>query len=248
MTPEVSVIAAFVAGTLSITSPCVLPLLPLYLAHLAGTSDAAEISARRRTLLINSIAYIAGFSVVFVLVGVAFGAAGTLVSAASVVSSNRSLLVRAGGVMLALLGLHQIGVIRIPGLDRDRHLTIASAPNGRLASSFVVGVTFAAGWSPCAGPILGAILTMAAGEASVSRSAFLLGVYSIGLAVPFFLVALFGASSRLFRSLGPHLETIKSGSGAVMLAIGVLMLLGIYQQFFTRLVAAAPWTPWEPQI
>ncbi len=248
MTPDVSVIAAFVAGTLSITSPCVLPLLPLYLAHLAGTADPGDLTTRRQQLLVQASAYVAGFSVVFVLIGVAFGAAGSLVSAASVVSSNRTLLVRAGGVMIALFGLHQIGLIRIPGLNQERRLQIATTSNGKLLTSFVVGVTFAAGWSPCAGPILGAILTMAAGEASVTQSAFLLAVYSAGLAIPFLMVAFFGGASGILKSLSPHLEAIKSGSGAVMLAIGLLMVLGIYQQFFTRLVAAAPWTPWEPQI
>jgi cytochrome c-type biogenesis protein len=248
MTPDVSVIAAFIAGTLSITSPCVLPLVPLYVAHLAGTAEGTEIRQRRHLLLTNALAYVAGFSVVFVLIGVAFGAAGSLVSAASVVSSNRFWLVRLGGAVLILLGLHQIGLIRIPLLDRERRLVVNVSTGSRAASSFLVGVTFAAGWSPCAGPVLGAILTMAAGEASVTRAAFLLAVYSAGLAIPFLAMALLGASSGILRTLGPRLETMTSVSGAVMLATGALMLLGIYQQFFTRLVAAAPWTPWEPSI
>src|SRR4051812_21255304 len=100
MTPDVSVIAAFIAGTLSVTSPCVLPLIPLYLAHLAGTADGNAQQAMRQRLLLNAAAYVAGFSVVFILVGVAFGAAGSFVSAAEVVSSNRFLLVRIGGVLL----------------------------------------------------------------------------------------------------------------------------------------------------
>ncbi len=248
MTPDVSVIAAFIAGTLSITSPCVLPLIPLYMAHLAGTADAEEMEQQRRTLMINALAYVAGFSVVFTLVGVAFGAAGSLVSAASVVSSNRFWIVRLGGLMLIVLGLHQIGLIRIPFLSTERRLNVTVPGKSRIFSSFLVGVTFAAGWSPCAGPILGAILTMAAGEASVTRAATLLAIYSAGLAVPFLLVAYFGASSGILKSIGPHLESITSFSGAVMLAIGLLMVLGIYQQFFTRLVAAAPWTPWEPTV
>jgi len=248
MTPDVSIIAAFIAGTLSITSPCVLPLIPLYMAHLAGAADPEEMEQQRRTLMINALAYVAGFSVVFTLVGVAFGAAGSLVSAASVVSSNRFWIVRLGGLMLIVFGLHQIGLIRIPFLLTERRLNVTAPGKSRILSSFLVGVTFAAGWSPCAGPILGAILTMAAGEASVTRAATLLAIYSAGLAVPFLLVAFFGASSGILKSIGPHLESITSFSGAVMLAIGLLMVLGIYQQFFTRLVAAAPWTPWEPTV
>src|SRR3954452_23248751 len=119
MTPDVSVIAAFIAGTLSITSPCVLPLLPLYVAHLAGTAEPGEATRQRHVLVANAVAYIAGFSVVFVAIGIAFGAAGSLVSAASIVSSNRFSLVRIGGAVLILLGLHQIGLIRIPMLDRE---------------------------------------------------------------------------------------------------------------------------------
>jgi cytochrome c-type biogenesis protein len=248
MTPDVSVVAAFVAGTLSITSPCVLPLIPLFVAHLAGTADAQDVAARRHSLIINALAYVAGFSLVFVLIGVAIGAAGSLVSTAEIVSSNRFWLVRAGGVVLILLGLHQIGLVRVPLLQRDRHIAVELSNGGRTASSFFIGVTFAAGWSPCAGPVLGAILTMAAAQADITRAAFLLAVYSAGLAIPFLAIAFFGASSRILTAYGPKLETVVSFSGAVLLATGALMVLGIYQQIFTRLVAAAPWTPWEPSI
>jgi cytochrome c-type biogenesis protein len=251
MTPEVSIAAAFIAGVLSITSPCVLPLIPLYLAHLAGSTDSIGVGAERarhRALVVNACSYVAGFSLVFVLIGVAFGAAGTLVSTAEIVSSNRFWLVRIGGTILVLLGLHQIGAIRIPLLNRERRVSLEVSSGSRTFSSFLVGVTFAAGWSPCAGPVLGAILTMAAGEASVSRAAFLLAIYSAGLAVPFLAIALFGVSSRMLGALGPRLSAVTSVSGAVMLATGLLMILGIYQQFFTRLVAAAPWTPWEPTV
>lgn len=248
MTPDVSIIAAFIAGILSITSPCVLPLLPLYMAHLAGTADPRTFDTRRSVLIVNALAYVAGFSLVFIAIGVAFGAAGSLVSTAEVVSSNRFWLVRIGGTLLILLGLHQIGLVRLPFLQRERRISVESTRAGRLLSSFLVGVTFAAGWSPCAGPILGAILTMAAGEANVSRAALLLAIYSAGLAIPFLAIAFLGGGSGMLRAVGPRLGAITSLSGAVMLATGALMLLGIYQQFFTRLVAAAPWRPWEPAI
>lgn len=248
MTPDVSLLAAFLAGVLSITSPCVIPLLPLYLAHLAGTAEAGAIDRQRRRLILNALAYVAGFSVVFIAIGIAFGAAGALVSAASVVSGSREWLLRIGGAVLILLGLQQIGLIRIPLLDRQRRLSTNVTGSGRVASSFLIGVTFAAGWSPCAGPILGAILTMAAGEADVSQAAFLLSVYSAGLAIPFLALAVFGGGSGILRAIAPRMDAISSFSGAVMLALGVLMLLGIYQQFFTRMVAAAPWTPWEPSV
>jgi cytochrome c-type biogenesis protein len=249
MGPDVSIIAAFIAGILSISSPCVLPLVPLYLAHLAGTSVDQLDASPRRTILLNATAYVLGFSVVFISLGVALGAAGTLVSTASVVYSNRYLLVRLGGVLIILLGLHQIGLINIPFLQRERRFQTNNLPTGQLTSSFLIGVTFGAGWSPCVGPILGAILTMAVSQPSVDRAAILLAVYSAGLAVPFLLAALaMGRSRSIIKQLNNRLGAVTSTSGAVMLAVGAIMVLGIYQQFFTRIVEIAPWTPWEPNL
>ena len=249
MAAEVSVVAAFVAGVLSISSPCVLPLVPLYLAHLAGVSAGEAGGGARARVLANAVAYVLGFSLVFVLLGVALGAAGRLVETASFVAGNRFWLVRLGGAVLVLLGLHQIGMISIPLLNRERHLSPGSLPAGHVTSSFVVGVTFGAGWSPCVGPILGAILTMAAGQGSVERSATLLTAYSAGLAIPFLLAgAAFGSAPGIIRRLNRRLPLISSLSGGTMLAVGAIMLLGLYQQFFARLVALSPWTPWEPSL
>ncbi|MDP9365775.1 MAG: cytochrome c biogenesis protein CcdA [Chloroflexota bacterium] len=248
MTSEVTFVAAFLAGLLSISSPCVLPLVPLYLTHLAGVSAGEAGGVARRRVLTNAGAYVLGFSLVFVLLGVALGAAGDLATTAGVVAANKGWLVRIGGALLVLLGLHQIGLIRLPLLDRERRLSAGHLPAGRLTSSFVVGVTFGAGWSPCVGPILGAILTMAAGQGSVERAAALLSVYSLGLAVPFMLAATFGATPGVLRRVNARLPLVSGLSGGVMLAIGGLMLLGIYQQFFARLVALSPWTPWEPTL
>ncbi len=249
MGPDVSLIAAFVAGILSISSPCVLPLVPLYLAHLAGTSvDELSVSSRRRIML-NAFAYVLGFSTVFVALGIALGAAGTLVSTASVVYSNRYWMVRIGGFLIILLGLHQIGLINIPFLSRERRFEAGELPKGQLTSSFLIGVTFGAGWSPCVGPILGAILTMAASQASVDHAAILLATYSIGLSIPFLLAAiLMGRSHSIIHRLNGRLAAVSSMSGAIMLAVGAFMVLGLYQQFFARLVQMAPWTPWEPNL
>jgi cytochrome c-type biogenesis protein len=249
MAIEVSLIAAFIAGLVSISSPCVLPLIPLYLTHLAGVSLGVAGGAARARLLANALAYVLGFSLVFVAFGVALGAAGALVETASIVAVNRDWLVRLGGVVLVLLGLHHLGVIRLPFLDRERRWQTASLPTGHLGSSFVIGVTFGAGWSPCVGPILGAILTMAAGQGSVERAAALLAAYSAGLALPFLLAALaVGAAPGVTRRLNRRLALVSSLSGGVMLAIGAIMLLGLYQQFFARLAALSPWTPWEPTL
>lgn len=249
MAENVTFIAAFIAGVLSISSPCVLPLVPIYLTHLAGVSTGPADASTRGRVLANAAAYVLGFSVVFIALGVALGAAGALVETASVVASNRIWLVRIGGVLLILLGLHQIGLIRLPWLVQERRLPGGALPNGTVASSFLVGVTFGAGWSPCVGPILGAILTMAAGQGSVERAAWLLTAYSAGLAVPFLLTALaYGSSPGIIRGLNRRLPAVSTISGGVLLAMGTIMLLGFYQQFFARLVALSPWIPWEPSL
>jgi cytochrome c-type biogenesis protein len=246
---EVSIAAAFLAGVLSISSPCVLPLVPIYLTHLAGISIGQRDGIARRRVITHAAAYVLGFSLVFVALGTALGAAGALASTASIVAVNRDWLVRLGGVLIVVLGLHQLGIVRIPLLDRDRRLGNGQAPTGRLTSSFLVGVTFGAGWSPCVGPILGAILTMAAGQGSIERAAMLLASYSAGLAVPFLGAAFaFGSSPGIISRMNKRLPLVTGVSGGVMIAVGAIMFLGIYQQFFARLVALSPWTPWEPTL
>lgn len=249
MTTNVPLVTAFVAGIASLSSPCVLPLVPIYLAHLAGVS-VGEVGPRARSsVLANALAFIAGFSLVFVLLGAALGAAGMLVSTGSFVAGNRFWLVRLGGALLVLLGLHQIGLIRLPWLARERRFTVRGAEPGHLTSSFLIGVTFGAGWSPCVGPILGAILTMAANQGSIERAAVLLSGYSIGMGVAFLLAAaVFFAAPGLLRQVNRRLHLINTLSGAVMLAVGVIMLLGIYQRVFAEITRIAPWTPWEPTL
>lgn len=248
MVPEVTIIAAFVAGVLSISSPCVLPLVPLYLGHLAGVSTTAGGVVDRRRLMLNAVAYVAGFAAVFVAIGIALGAAGSLVSTASLVAGNRVWLVRIGGIVIMLLGLQQLGIITIPGLGRERRMQTRLQSTGSMTSSFLIGATFGAGWSPCAGPILGAILTMAAGQGDPGRSALLLGIYAMGLAVPFLLFAALGSRPSIIRSMGRHTAMISTASGAIMVGVGAIMVLGIYQQLFVRIAAIVPWTPWEPTI
>jgi cytochrome c-type biogenesis protein len=246
---EIFFVAAFLAGLLSVSSPCVLPLVPIYLAHLAGASTGTGFPLDRRRVLPNAVAYVLGFSLVFTALGVALGAAGALVATASVVAENRDWLTRLGGALLIILGLRQLGVIRLSWLDRERRIAADSLPTGQVTSSFLVGVTFAAGWSPCVGPILGAILTMAAGQGSVERAALLLATYSAGLAVPFLAAALaLGSAPGVVRGINRHLPLVTGVSGGVMVAMGAIMTLGIYQQFFARMVALSPWTPWEPTL
>ena len=238
---EVGFTVAFVAGALSISSPCVLPLLPIYLVHLAGQGQDGTLPPRS-VVLAHAAVFVFGFGVVFVALGASLGAVGEAVQA------YRDWLTRVGGAFMLLLGLNLLGIVRVPFLERAHRLRVPGAGDrpGRLSSSFLVGVGFAAGWTPCAGPVLGAILTLAIGSAGPGRAAALLAVYAAGLAIPFLLAAAtLGGVVRPMRRAGAALTV---GSGAVMTAVGTLMILGIYQQVFVRLVGAAPWTPWEPRF
>lgn len=250
MVTDVSLLAAFVAGILSISSPCVLPLVPIYLAHIAGVSVGERSEGHARAALMkNALAYVAGFSLVFIALGTALGAAGSLAAALDLVPENRIWLVRIGGLLLIFLGLYQTNLVRVPFLDRERRFSLHPGTPGSVSSSFVIGVGFGAGWSPCLGPILGGILTMAAGQGSIERATLLLTVYALGLGVPFLLVAaVFGSATGILRHINRHLHSVTLVSGAVMLGVGIIMVLGIYQALFTEIIRVAPWTPWEPVI
>jgi cytochrome c-type biogenesis protein len=249
MNTDVSLLAAFVAGILSISSPCVLPLMPIYLTHIAGMSVGESNQQVRGVVMRNAIAYVLGFSLVFVALGAALGAAGAMAGSLDFIATHRIWLVRIGGLLLIVLGLHQVGVVRIPFLYRDRHVSFNGGSPGTIGSSFVIGVTFAAGWTPCMTPILGAILTMAAGQGSIDRAVTLLSFYALGLAIPFLAAAIaFGSLPRIISRINRHLHMVTTVSGAVMLGVGVIMILGIYEQLFTEIIRAAPWSPWEPEI
>lgn len=247
MPQDVSWLAALVAGVFSFTSPCVLPLVPVFLARIAGISVAGG-AARRGPIVANALAYVLGFSVVFVLLGVALGAGGALVSGGELVERNRVWLVRLGGALLVLIGLRQIGLIQVPFLDRTHRVDVDGG-TASLPSSFLIGLAFGAGWSPCVGPILGIILSMAASTGDVGRAAGLLSVYSLGLGIPFVLVAMtLGSSRGMIRAINRRMGLITVVSGAIMIGVGVIMLLGIYERLFVELVRAAPWLPWEPTV
>lgn len=249
METDVSLLAAFVAGALSISSPCVLPLVPIYLAHIAGVSVGEAGGHARAAMMRNALAYVAGFSLVFISLGAALGAAGSMATALDLVPENRVWLVRIGGALLIFLGLYQTRLIRVPALDRERRLSIAPGTPGSVSSSFAIGVGFGAGWSPCLGPILGGILTMAAGQGSIERATLLLATYTVGLGIPFLLVAaVFGSATGVLRRINRHLQTVTLVSGAVMLGVGIIMILGMYEAMFTEIIRVAPWTPWEPEI
>jgi cytochrome c-type biogenesis protein len=229
---------AFSAGLLSFLSPCVLPLVPSYATFITGMSleelERAETARTRRTVLVHGLLFVLGFTCVFL----ALGASATFIGSLLKYASRGVQAV--GGVLLILFGLYLVGLLRLPGAGREWRMHLAEKPVGYLGT-FLVGVTFGAGWTPCIGPVLGGILTLAATRGSVGEGVGLLAVYSAGLAIPFVvstvLIEWFLTAFRRFR---PMMQWINRISGVLLIAVGVLMLTG----WFTQISAVmARWTP-----
>lgn len=222
---RVAIPVAFAAGLLSFLSPCVLPLIPTYAGVITGlsmnelSSSAPEARQRaRRATLTNGLLFVAGFSAVFI----ALGASATLLGGWLI--EYRVWLARIGGVILLVLGLHLLGLIHLPWLDRTVRVDLADQRASR-AGAFLIGIAFGAGWTPCIGPALAGILTIAAATASVREGVVLLAVYSLGLAIPFLLATAaldrFMASSSRFRRWLPRLQ---QASGVLVLVVAVILL------------------------
>jgi cytochrome c-type biogenesis protein len=213
----VSFAVAFVAGLLSFLSPCVLPLIPSYVGFLTGLS-AEEIQVRRGTALLHALWFVGGFTLIFVALGATASALGALFLLSQV------WIARVGGVLVILFGLYLLGILRPAFLLRERRVHLARKPLG-YAGSAVAGMAFGAAWTPCIGPILGAILTLAATRGSVGQGTTLLGVYALGLAVPFLLTAL--ALDRFlvwFQRFRPYLVWVERVSGVVLIILGLLLV------------------------
>lgn len=223
---------AFGAGLLSFISPCVLPLIPSYLTFVTGVGFD-DLGSRRRAAFVHGLLFVLGFTLIFITLGASATVLGRLLLA------YRVWITRLGGVLIVLFGLYLLGAIRVAAFDRERRVHLANKPMGYLGSVFV-GVTFGAGWTPCLGPILGAILTYTAASADLARGLPLLLAYSLGLAIPFLLAAV--AVERFLETvtrLRPHLARISQVSGALLVLVGALMMLdmftvlGVYLQDIT---------------
>jgi cytochrome c-type biogenesis protein len=218
----IGLLTAFAAGVISFLSPCVLPLVPGYLSFVAGTSvenlrDGAAPRARSLTL---AATFVLGFTAVFVTLGASATALG------SVLLSYRYELGIVAGVLVLLFGLHLLGLTPLRLMDREArfHLDLAG---GRTLSAFVLGLAFAFGWTPCIGPVLGAILTLSASTADVAKGSLLLAVYSLGLGLPFLLAALFtGTLLVRLKALGRAGRNLQRAAGGLLVAMGVLMITG----------------------
>jgi len=216
-------IAAFVAGLVSFLSPCVLPLVPGYVSLISGVGveqlQEQEASLFRKVML-NSIAFIVGFSIVFVTLGAISTEVGQLAA------RYKSILAQIAGVLIIVFGLHLTGIMRINALYSDKRLH--GVKGGSTAwGAFVIGFAFAFGWTPCVGPILSAILYLAAAQNSVAKGILLLTIYSLGLAVPFLFSAVaFSTATRAFGFFKRHYAAIQIGSGVVLVAMGYLVVTG----------------------
>ncbi len=223
MHPELNIATAFLAGLVSFVSPCVLPLIPAYLSFLTGSSLEelrAENDVRGRSrVVLHAVAFIAGFTVIFMLIGISASAVG------SVFAEHKDLIARVGGMIVIVLGLNMLGVFRIRALAMDKRVhRIHASANRSLLASFLVGIGFAAGWSPCIGPILSAILLLASQERLAAASG-LLFVYSMGLAIPFLITAAALTSALgVLNRIKPWLPRIEAGAGAFLVATGIVLV------------------------
>ena len=221
---EVTYIGALLAGVLSFLSPCVLPLVPPYLAFIGGTTfdqlTGKDETPRHvyRIVVLSSVAFVLGFTTVFVMLGATATVAGQLLAA------NLPLLSKIAGVIIILAGLHFLGVIHLPILHREARYHADARPAG-LLGAYVIGLAFAFGWTPCIGPVLAAILAIAAGQDSVSQGVSLLFVYSLGLGIPFIAAAF--AIRPFMRSMARHrnkLAVVEKVLGGFLVLTGVLFL------------------------
>ncbi|UFS72734.1 cytochrome c biogenesis protein CcdA [Geomonas sp. RF6] len=233
---EITMIGAFIAGLLSFLSPCVLPLIPSYITYLTGLSFA-DLQAEhpthkvRQQTVLHSLLFIAGFTFVFVLLGVS----ATLIG--GFLQSHMTAIRRAGGVLIVLFGAHVSGVLNIGSLLGEKRLTIHRKPAG-YTGSFLVGIAFAAGWTPCIGPVLASILMVAATEETVTRGVVLLLAYSMGLAIPFFLSALaMHQFLVLFARFKRYIRLFEIITGIFLMIVGVLLFTN-YLTIFSRYMSS----------
>jgi len=228
MTAEnVTIPLAWLAGLASFLSPCVLALVPAYVGYLSGRSATAEgvVVENRWETFGHGLAFVAGFSLVFI----GLGAAASLIGA--LLYDLRIWLARVGGVIVVVFGLHTMGVLNIPILDYDTRRQMNPRPGLNYASSAMMGVFFSAGWAPCVGPVLGVVLTLALNSGSLNQGVVLLTAYSAGLAIPFLLAALgIGRVAELMRRHGRAVRIISRATGVVMVIVGVLLLTGTLER------------------
>jgi cytochrome c-type biogenesis protein len=227
---NITVGLAFLAGMASFLSPCVFSLVPAYIGYLGGRAAGGEANANNRWITFtHGLAFVLGFSVVFVVLGIAVAAAGHFLY------DLRFWLAKIGGFVVIIFGLHMIGVFRIPFLEYDVRVHTLPNPKWGYLSSALMGVFFSAGWSPCVGPVLGAILTLALNGGDLILGAKLLTAYSAGLAIPFLVAALgIGWVSNILRKHSKVMRYVEIAMGVILVIVGAMLLLGVFELIAQR--------------
>jgi cytochrome c-type biogenesis protein len=218
---------AFLGGLASFLSPCVLPLIPAYVGYLGGRSKSVNegFSDNKTLTLLHGVAFIAGFSLVFIVLGIAVSAIG------GYFLIFRNILAKIGGIIVLLFGLQMLGIINVPIMNYDLRFNYKTTINPGYISSFLMGVFFSAGWSPCIGPILGSIMMLVLNEGAIYSGVVLLSAYSLGLAVPFIIVALgVGSVTVWLRKFGKFSLYVGRISGVMLIVIGIMLLFGLFQK------------------
>ena len=230
---DISILLAFSAGLLSFLSPCVLPLVPAYVSYLTGsTIEELKDDKAKLFTIYKSFGFVLGFSIIFILMGLSITSLGKLLI------THKDLFRKVGGTLIVVFGLHTIGLFKIKLFYREKRFLLFDKIKGPF-SSVIIGMAFAAGWTPCIGPILSSILIYATSMDSIGKGVFLLIIYSLGLAVPFILTAMAIESfTEQFKKFSKYLPIISTISGVLMLIIGVMIFtnkLAILSQYFNFL-------------
>ncbi|HJS20229.1 MAG TPA: cytochrome c biogenesis protein CcdA [Anaerolineales bacterium] len=223
---HVTIGLAFLAGLASFLSPCVFALVPAYIGYLGGRAAGGEATQSNRFItLTHGLAFVLGFSLVFISLGVASAAFGRMLF------DLRFILAKVGGIVVIIFGLHMIGVFRIPFLEYDTRVQQMPDRKWGYLSSLMMGIFFSAGWAPCVGPVLGAILTLALNGGSIATGVRLLSAYSMGLAIPFLIAAMgVGWVTITLRKYGRAMHYIEIGMGVVLVILGVMLFAGIFER------------------
>jgi cytochrome c-type biogenesis protein len=235
---DVSVPLAFGAGVISFLTPCVFPLVPPYLVYLSGASierlQAGDETGVRRRALLMALAFVCGFAFVFIAI---FGAAASLLG--GLIAQHKDTLSLVGGALIIIMGLHFIGLFKIPFLMREARFQ--AGEGGNAFGAFVMGLSFGFGWTPCIGPVLGAIATRVAQEASLGYGVALLGSYSAGLGLPFLFAALFMKPfMRFMQRFRRHLGRVEMAMGLLLVLTGILFITGAVSSFQVFLLETFP--------
>jgi cytochrome c-type biogenesis protein len=229
---SVSIPLVFLAGLLSFLSPCVLPLVPIYLSYLSGTSISDETSSNRWHVFSHALLFVAGFTLIFVIL---FGLPTTFLGNA--LQQYGDWVTRIGGVILILFGLHTMGIVNIPILNMTRRMEVGTGEKQGYTRSALLGVAFAAGWTPCIGPLLGTVMTLAFAEPS--RGLIFIFIYAMGLAIPFLVTAmLLARATDWLKRLNQHMRAVEIASGLLMAGVGILLITGTFSvlnNFFIRI-------------